>query len=297
MELLLQRIFDGIADGMIYGALALALVLIYRVTGLVNFAQGEMAMFTTFIVWWIARPDRLFGWTMPMWLAIIVGAGAGFLMGALIERFVMRPFEDREHLPQAMVTMGIFLGLGAVAAFVFSVQPVAMESVFPAGGFTIGGANLTWSTIGLIIVFVCLSLLVRLLFVKTKIGLAMRATTTNASSAQLSGVNVKRTLMVGWGLAGAVGAVAGAMLAPKLFLSPFMMQAVLLYAFASAILGGLDSALGAVVGGVLVGLTQHLAGGYLVGSELQLASALLLILIVLLVRPQGIFGRLKVERV
>jgi branched-chain amino acid transport system permease protein len=297
MELLLQRIFDGIADGMIYGAIALALVIIYRVTGLVNLAQGEMAMFATFVVWWVARPDRWFGWDMPMWLAIIVGMGFGFVMGALIERFVMRPFESRDHVSQLMVTVGIFLGLGALATFIFSVNPVAVESVLPDGGLTVGGATLTWSTLGLVVVFVAISLLLRLLFARTKFGLAMRATTSNEVSAQLSGVNVKRTLMLGWGLAGAIGAVAGAMLAPKLFLSPFMMQAVLLYAFAAAVLGGLDSALGAVVGGLIVGLTQHLAGGYLVGSELQLASALVLILVVLLVRPQGLFGKLKVERV
>jgi branched-chain amino acid transport system permease protein len=301
MDLLLQRIFDGVGDGMIYGALAVALVLIYRVTGLVNFAQGEMAMFATFIVWWITRPDRFLAFIAdPQWrmaVGIVLGFVIGFVIGVIFERVIIRPFEKRDHLSQAMVTMGLFLSLSALAAFIFSVQPVAMESVFNAGGVPVGGAKLTWSTIGLIVVFVCLSLLLRLLFTRTRLGLAMRATTTNATSAQLSGVNVKRTLMIGWGLAGGVGAVAGAMLAPELFLSPTMMQSVVLYAFAAAILGGLDSVFGALVGGVLVGLTQHLAGGYLFGSDLQLAAALLLILIVLLVRPQGIFGKVKVERV
>ncbi|WP_236790825.1 branched-chain amino acid ABC transporter permease [Amycolatopsis sp. GM8] len=301
MELLLQRIIDGVGDGMIYGAIALALVLIYRVTGLVNFAQGEMAMFATFIVWWITRPDRFLGFIgdpqLRMAVGIFLGLGIGFVIGVVCERFIMRPFEKRPYIDQAMVTMGMYLGLSALAAYIFSVQPVAMESVFSAGGIPLGGANLTWSTIGLIVVFTSLSLLLRLLFTRTRFGLAMRATTNNAVSAQLSGINVKRTLMLGWGLASAVGGVAGAMLAPKLFLSPFMMQSVLLYAFAAAILGGLDSVPGAIVGGILVGLTQHLAGGYLFGSELALAAALLLILIVLLVRPQGLFGKVKVERV
>jgi branched-chain amino acid transport system permease protein len=303
MDLFLQRVFDGLADGMIYGALALALVLIYRVTGLVNFAQGEMAMFCTFIVWWITRPDRLLTFlptgpvNVRMMVGIVLGFGVGFLMGVLFERFIMRPFERRPVLDQAMATMGIFLGLGAMAAFLFSVEPVAMESVFPSGGLAIAGASLTWSTIGLVVVFVCLSLLLRLLFTRTRFGLAMRATTSNAASAQLSGIDVKRTLMIGWGLAGGLGAVAGAMVAPTLFLSTQMMQGVLLYAFAAAVLGGLDSVFGAVVGGVLVGLTQHLVGGYVLGSELQLAAALVVILVVLLIRPQGLFGKLKVERV
>lgn len=294
VELFLQRVIDGISDGMIYGAVALALVLIYRATGLINFAQGEMAMFVTFIVWTIARPDT-FG--IPMPLAVVIGAAAGFVLGAVLQRLVMRPFESRDHLSQAMVTMGLFLGINSLAAYLFSVQPVKMSSVFGSGTIVVGGVSISWGVVGLVIVFLCLSLALQLLITRTSFGLAMRAATNNPISAQLHGVNVSRTLMIGWGLAGALGAVAGALVAPKLFVSPTMMQAVLLYAFAAAVVGGLDSALGAIVGGVLVGVTQHLAGGYLFGSELQLASALIMILIVLLVRPQGLFGQLKVARV
>ena len=294
MDLFFQRIVDGIADGTIYGAVALALVLIYRSTGLINFAQGEMAMFATFIIWWFVRPDRL---GMPIGLALVCGAIFGFFMGAFVERVIMRPFESRDHLSQAMVTMGLFLGLNSLAAYLFSVEPQRLPSLFPSGGVHIGDVSIGWDVLGLIGVVLGLSLLLRLMFTYTRVGLAMRAATSNSVSAQLHGINVKRTLMIGWGLAGAVGAIAGGLLAPALFVSPTMMQAVLLYAFAAAVVGGLDSTFGAIVGGIVVGVTQHLAGGYLVGNELQLSSALALILLVLLIRPQGLFGRVRVERV
>ena len=294
MELLIQRLADGLADGMIYGAIALALVLIYRSTGLVNFAQGEMAMFSTFIVWTLARPDLL---GLPLIASIGLGAVFGFLLGAGFERLIMRRFKERDHLSQAMVTMGLFLLLNALAAYVFSIQPVSLKSLFPKGSVGIAGASVGYDVLGLVGVFAVLGLALRAMFLHTRMGLAMRAATNNAVSAQLSGINVDRTVMIGWGLAGAMGAVAGALIAPKLFVSPSMMQAALVYAFAAAVLGGLDSALGAIIGGIVMGLTQHLVGGYVVGAELQLASALFVILIVLLVRPQGLFGTVKVERV
>ena len=294
MGLFLQRLIDGVSDGVIYGLVALALVLVYRATGLLNFAQGEMAMFSTFVIWWIASPTH---WGQPIAVALVGGVAFGAAMGAATERFVIRPFSNRDHLTQGMVTMGLFLGLNALAGYVFSVQPVPLPSALPGGGVEVGSLRISWNTVGLVLVLVILSVLLRLLLLHTKLGLAFRAATSNPESARLSGINVDKALVTGWALAGAVGALAGGLLAPTLFVSPEMMRSVLLYAFAAAIVGGINSAFGATIGGLLVGVTQHLAGGYLVGSQLQTASALVLILGVLLIKPAGLFGRLRTERV
>jgi branched-chain amino acid transport system permease protein len=297
MVLLVQRLVDGISNGFLYGAVALALVLIYRTTGLINFAQGEMAMFCTFIVWRLADPANGLG--MSMILAIGAGIIIAFVFGALLERVVIRPFEGSDHLRQTIVTLGLFLALNALAGYVFTTNTERLESPFPSGVLRIHGVNITYSEIGIIAVLLVMSLLIRMLFMNTRIGLGMRAAAMNPFSSRLAGIDVSRMLMIGWGLSSAVGALAAVLVAPTVYVSTNMMGTLLLYGFAAAVVGGFESAPGALVGGVLVGLVQSLSAGYVsfIGNQLQLATAFALILVVLLVRPQGLFGRVSVERV
>lgn len=298
MELLLQRVFDGLANGAIYGALALALVMIFRSTGLVNFAQGEMAMLSTFIALYFTQQD------VPVWLCILLGAAFGFVLGAVIERTLIRPLHDKGggELSIVIVTLGLFLGINALAGYIWEFDPRTFPSPFPSARedfLEIGGARLRYATLGTLLTIMVVSLLLYLLLRRTKVGLAIRAVASNTESSQLVGINVGRTLMFGWGLAAAIGAVAGALIAPRVFLTPNMMFGVLVYGFAAATVGGFDSPPGAVVGGLIVGLVESLGGGYIefIGSELKLGTALILILIVLLLKPNGLFGSAKVVRV
>lgn len=296
MELLAQRIVDGIGDGVIYGLLALALVMIFRSTRILNFAQGEMAMFCTMVVWKLTSSSGL---GLPLLLAIASGIIAGFILGAGLERVVMRPFEGGDHLRQAMVTMGLFLAINALGGYLFTLNTQQIGSPFPSGGLHPGGVRISYQFLGLLGVALVVSTLLWAFFSWTRVGLGMRAASTSPQAARVHGVNVPRMLMLGWALSGALGALAGALLAPSLFVSSNMMLNILLYAFAAAAVGGFDSAPGALVGGVIVGLVQHLAAGYIgfIGNQLQLATALFVILVVLLIRPQGLFGSKLVQRV
>jgi branched-chain amino acid transport system permease protein len=297
MTLLVQRLLDGITNGFLYGAVALALVLIYRATGLINFAQGEMAMFCTFVVWKLADPGQGIG--MSIGLAIACGVVFAFLLGAVLERVVIRPFEQSDHLRQTIVTLGLFLAINALAGYVFTTDTERLASPFPQGVLRIRGVNITYSEIGMITVLLVMALLIRQLFMGTRLGLAMRAAAMNPTSSRLSGIDVSKMLMIGWGLSSVIGAIAAVLVAPAVFVSTNMMGTLLLYGFAAAVVGGFESALGALVGGVLVGLVQSLAAGYVsfISNQLQLATAFGLILVVLLIRPQGLFGRTPVERV
>ncbi|SEG93517.1 amino acid/amide ABC transporter membrane protein 1, HAAT family [Thermomonospora echinospora] len=297
MALFLQRLIDGIGNGMLYGAVALALVLIYRATGMVNFAQGEMAMFCTFITWKLA--DHEFGLGLPIVAGIAGGVIFGFLFGAALERVVIRPFESADHLRQMIVTLGLFLAINALAAWIFTADTQRLASPFPSGALRLGGVSVSYHQLGVIAVLLVMALALRELFGRTRLGLAIRGASMNPESSRLLGVDVSRMLMIGWGLSAAIGALAGALVAPAVFVSPGMMQTLLLYGFAAAVLGGFDSAPGALVGGVMVGVVQAMVSGYVpaVGTQLQLATAFALILMVLLVRPQGLFGRVSVERV
>ncbi len=297
MALFLQRLIDGVGNGMLYGSVALALVLIYRATGLVNFAQGEMAMFCTFVTWKLS--DSGSGLGLPIIAGIIGGVVFGFLFGAGLERVVIRPFESADHLRQMIVTLGLFLALNSLAAYIFTADTQRLASPFPDGSLNLGGVNISIREIGTVIVLLAMAALLRELFTRTRLGLAMRGAAMNPESSRLLGVDVSRMLMVGWGLSSAIGALAGALVAPSIFVSPGMMQTLLLYGFAAAVVGGFDSAPGALIGGVLVGVVQALASGYVsvIGTQLQLATAFVMILAVLLVRPQGLFGRVSVERV
>jgi branched-chain amino acid transport system permease protein len=296
MDLFFDRLFLGLQQGAIYASVAMALVLIYRATGLVNFAQGEMALFSTFITWQLFED----GW--PIGLAILVSMVVSFVGGAAIERFLIRPVGDvkQNALPVVIVTIGLLLALNALAGWIWGVESKNFPKIFGTDVVEVGPASISYQTLGVLAVLAVEVVLLYLLFQKTKIGLAMRAVTSNSESSRLVGIRVGRVLMFGWGLAAAVGALAGALYASELAtLDTNIFLQLLIYAFAAATLGGFDSPVGAVVGGLLVGEITVMVGGYVdwVGEDLKLGAAFVLILIVLLVRPEGLFGRKQVRRV
>jgi branched-chain amino acid transport system permease protein len=296
MDLFLDRFFLGLQQGAIYASVAMALVLIYRATGLVNFAQGEMALFSTYITWQFYDD----GW--PIGLAIVASMAISFIGGAAIERFLIRPVGDVKvnALPVVIVTIGLLLALNALAGWIWGVESKNFPKIFGSGFVEVGPASISYQAIGVLVVLAVEVVLLWLLFQKTKVGLAMRSVTSNTESSRLVGIRVGRVLMFGWGLAAAVGALAGAMYASELAaIDTNIMLQLLIYSFAAATLGGFDSPVGAVVGGLIVGELTVMVGGYVewVGEDLKLGAAFLVILGVLLVRPEGLFGRKQVKRV
>lgn len=297
MDLLLQRVLDGLSDGAVYALFALAVVLVFRTTGFINFAQGEMGMICAFIAWKLFDPNLGFG--LPLVLAIGVGILSGFVLGAVTERVVIRPFEGGDHLRLGIVSMGLLLIFNSVAAFIFGTTTQRIPSIFGNESVRIGNATIGVDTLGQFVVLGVAALLLWLLFTRTTLGVTLRASSQNPDSSQLLGIDVRRNLLVGWGLAGLLGATAAIMIAPSLFVSPNLMGNVMLYGFVAAVVGGLDSSVGAVVGGLGVGLVQSLSSGYIdfIGTQLQLASALVVVVAILIIRPQGLFGRARLERV
>jgi len=292
MGRLLQVVVDGIADGSIYATLALALVLIFRSTGIVNFAQGEMAMFSTFIAWGLQHGGQ------PLWLALVGAFAISFVGGMAIERILIRPVEGGRPLTLVIVTLGLFVLVNSAAGWIWGFANRGFPRIFPSGTARLGGVALSLESLGIIAVLLAVIGLLWLLFQHTKIGLAMRAAAQNPDSSRLVGIRVGRMLMLGWGLAALLGALAGVLVAPRLFLDVNLMGGVLVYAFAAATLGGFDSALGAVLGGWIIGVSENLAGTYVdvIGSDLKILVPLGVILVVLLVRPTGLLGAREVER-
>jgi branched-chain amino acid transport system permease protein len=292
MARFVQVVVDGIADGSIYAALALALVLIFRSTGIVNFAQGEMAMFSTFIAWALNDSGR------PLWLALLGAFAVSFLGGMAIERVLIRPVEGGRPLTLLIVTLGLLVLINAAAGWIWGFTNRGFPSIFPSGAARIGNVTLSLESLGIIAVLLAVVGLLWLLFQHTKLGLAMRAAAQNPESSRLVGINVGRLLMFGWGLAALLGALAGVLVAPRLFLDVNLMGGVLIYAFAAAALGGFDSPLGAVVGGWIIGVAENLAGTYVdaIGADLKVLVPLGIIFVVLLVRPSGLFGSPEVTR-
>jgi branched-chain amino acid transport system permease protein len=293
MELFFNQLVNGISAGSIYAALALALVLIFRSTGLLNFAQGEMAMFSAFISWQLADIG------LPMWLAIICSMAISAVGGAVIERTLIRPVGTENLLSIVIVTIGLFIFLNALAGWIYGTDGRNFESPFPNNRWSIGGVTITADDVGNLIVLGAVVFLLYLLFQKTKFGLGLRAVASNAESASLVGIRPGVMLMAGWGMAAALGALAGSLTAAdRTFIELNLLQGVLIYAFAAATLGGFDSPLGAVVGGLIVGIAQSLSLQYIgFFDRLEIAPAFVLILVVLLVKPTGLFGRKVVERV
>jgi branched-chain amino acid transport system permease protein len=289
MHQFLQQTFSGLAVGSIYASLALALVMIYRATDLVNFAQGEMAMFSTYIAWTLVNAG------LPFWVAFALTLIISFLGGMTIERIVIRPIVNAPVLSAVVVTIGLLLIFNATAGWLYTYEVQDFPSPFPDR--PIFGALMTTRDLGVIGVTLVMLILVFAFFRFTSTGLAMRAAAQNPQSARLCGIRVGRMLAIGWGLAAAIGATAGIMVAPVLFLDPNMMGGVLLYAFTGALLGGITSPIGAVVGGLIVGVTENLVGTYLIPSQLKLTVALGLIIVVLVFKPNGLFGTAIVRRV
>jgi branched-chain amino acid transport system permease protein len=288
-----QQVAAGIRSGAIYAGLALALVIIYRSTRVINFAQGEMATFTTFICWSLMNHGLSFWTAFPIVLAI------AFVGGVAIERVVIQPVENASVLTIVIVTLGLALLLNGLMSVIWGGANRPFHGPFSTRTIDVGGVPISVQDIGIVVVSFALVALLGLFFRYTKVGLALRAAAVNPDSSRLVGVRVGWMLALGWGIAALLGAVAGMMVAPVVFLDPNMMQTILLYAFAAAVLGGLDSPIGAVVGGIVLGLTITLLERYVgfVGSTLKLPVALLLILVLLLVRPGGLFGRVAVRRV
>jgi branched-chain amino acid transport system permease protein len=289
----LQQVVSGLASGGVYGSLALAIVLIHRATGVLNFAQGEMATLSAFICWTLL--DH--GWAF--WPAFGLTILLSFAGGAALQQAVIRPIQGGPLLGVVILTIGLLIAINGLDTWIWGGAARQFHGPFSTAPIHVGGVAFSKQDIGVIAMSAVTVVLVGLLFNRTKLGLGLRAAAANPDEARLAGVPVPGMLAVGWGLAAALGAVAGVLAAPSLFLEPNMMQTVLLYAFAAAVLGGMDSALGAVVGGLLLGVTLNLVGTYVhwVGGELRLAVALALILAVLLVRPSGLFGRPAVRRV
>ena len=290
MDAFLHQVFAGLATGGIYASLALALVMIYQATHLVNFAQGEMAMFCTYFAWTLMNAG------MGYWPAFLLTIAFGFALGVAIERLVIRPVRHAPVLSTVVVFIALLVILNSVTGWIYSYTIKPFPSPFPAQSF-LGNRFMSPHELGSIgITFVVLMLLYAF-FRFTPLGLAMRAAAQNPESSRLVGIRVGWMLALGWGLASAIGAIAGMMIAPIVYLDPNMMGGILLYAFAAALLGGIDSPGGAVLGGFVMGVLENLLGAFVIGNELKLAVALVLIIGVLVVRPSGFFGRVHVSRV
>ncbi len=289
LDLLIHQIFSGLASGGIYASVALALVMIYQATHHVNFAQGELAMFSTYIAWSLMQTG------MGYWAAFFLTVAIAFVLGVVIERVIVRPVENAPILSVVIVFIGLLVIVNSLAGWIFSYTIKPFPSPFPAeplfgnryvSSHELGSTAITLVVLAILFVF----------FRYTPLGLAMRAAAQNPESSRLVGIRVGWMLALGWGLAGAIGAIAGVMVAPTVFLEPNMMSGILLYAFAAALVGGIDSPGGAVLGGFIVGVLENVVGAVL-GTELKLTVALVLIVGVLVIRPSGLFGKVHVTRV
>jgi branched-chain amino acid transport system permease protein len=288
-----QQIVSGLGSGAIYASLALALVLIFRSTHVVNFAQGEMAMFTTYIAWELMHRG------LSYWPAFALTLVIAFAGGVAIERVLIRPVEQASPIAIVIVTIGMLIAINGLAGWIWGAEVKPFPSPFPNKTYDVAGVAVSTEAIGTFGVCIGTVLVLWAFFNFTTLGLAMRAVAINPVASRLMGVRVGWMLALGWGLAAVLGAVAGMMTAPTVFLEPPMMLTVLIYAFAAAVLGGINSPVGAVVGGLLLGVIVNLLGRYvdILGPELRLPSALFVLLVVLLIRPQGLFGHVVVRRV
>jgi branched-chain amino acid transport system permease protein len=289
MNVMLHQVLSGLATGGIYASVALALVMIYQATHLVNFAQGELAMFSTYIAWSLMQAG------LPYWVAFFVTVALAFVIGVVIERVIVQPVEDAPILSVVIVFIGLLVILNSLAGWIFTYTIKPFPSPFPSAAL-FDNSYMSAHEMGSIGVTLVVLALVFVFFRFTPLGLAMRAAAQNPVASRLVGIRVGWMLALGWGLASAIGAVAGIMVAPTVFLEPNMMSGILLYAFAAALLGGIDSPGGAVLGGFIVGVLENVVGSIL-GTELKLTVALVLIVGVLVVRPSGLFGKVHVTRV
>lgn len=290
MEQFLHQVAAGLATGGVYASLALALVMIYQTTHHVNFAQGELAMCSTYLAWSLVNAG------VPYWAAFILTVAISFAVGMGIERVLIRRVERAPVLTVVIVFIAMQFILNSLAGAVFGYTIQLFPSPFPEEP-PFGNPYINSHELGVVVVTMVTVGLLWAFFRFTSLGLALRGAAANSESAALCGIRVGSMLMLGWGLAAAIGAVAGMLVAPIVFLDPNMMSGILIYAFAAALLGGIDSPVGAVIGGFLLGVLENLAGAYVIGTELKLTVALITIVAVLVVRPSGLLGRVLVTRV
>ncbi len=276
---------NGLTQGAIYASMALALVLIWRATKIINFAQGAMAMFATYLALFAIEHGA------PYWAGFIVALLTGLLIGAVVERVIVRPVESAPPLNVVILTLGLLLFLEALAPMAFGGQIKSFPPAFSIVGLRLGTSQIPFSPFDLFTLGSVLAVMILLLvlFQKTNLGLRMRASAFNPEVSRLLGVRVGRMLTLGWALASLVGALAGVLIAPSLLLYPTFMDDVLVFGFTGAVLGGLDSAIGAVIGGLIMGFALGYVGGYF-GSDLDTVGALVILIGVLMVRPRGIFA-------
>jgi branched-chain amino acid transport system permease protein len=291
-DIFAQQTVAGLALGAVFGSLALALVLIYRATEVINFAQGELATATTYIAY------QLTLWGLSYWLSFFLTLLIAFALGAVIQIVVIRPIQH-SVIAVVIVTVGMFILIDGLVTWKWGADLKFMKAPFGNTVYHAGGVAFAQQDIGVLLVSILSVVLLWVLFQFTKLGLAMRAAALRPAAAALVGVRVNWMLAIGWGLAAVLGAVAGLMTEPTQFLQPTMMQAILLYAFAAAVLGGLESPVGAVIGGLALGVFLNLIGQYVgfATSELRLPIAFAVLLLVLLLKPNGLFGRKQVRRV
>ncbi|MDE2362859.1 MAG: branched-chain amino acid ABC transporter permease [Hyphomicrobiales bacterium] len=292
MELFIQQVLAGISTGAIYACMALAVVMIYQAIDHLNFAQGEMAMFSTFIAW------QLIEKCVPYWLAFVLTVIISFIGGIAIERIVFKPIENAPVLSHVVIFIALYSVINSAAGFIWDFTVKSFPSPFGSAPL-FGSSLISAHQGGMVAVTLVLLLLLYGFFSFTRVGLAMRAAAANPASSRLVGIRVSWMVALGWGMATALGSIAGMLIAPVVFLEPNMMISILLYGFAGAVLGGLTSPGGAVLGGFAVGVIENLAGTYIpvVGSELKLPIALVVIVVVLVFKPAGLFGRVVVSRV
>ena len=283
---------NGISTGAIYAAVALALVLIWRATRIVNFAQGAMLMITTFIA------SAVISSTGSYWLGFAVALASGLILGAIVERVLIRPVENAPPLNAVIVALGLYTLLVAIAGMIWGNTPRSFPAAFSIRGYAVGGTRLlfTPNDTFIVLVVIAVALALRLLFRATSLGLQMRASAFQPEVAQLLGVRVGRMFTLGWALAAVAGALAGVLVAPSVFLGPNNFDPILISGFVAAVLGGLDSPPGAVVGGVVLGLALSYVSGY-EGSALVPLAALVILVLVLMIRPTGLFSATGERRV
>jgi branched-chain amino acid transport system permease protein len=297
LQLYLQRFFDGVTNGLLYGLGALSLVIVFKATGIINFAQGPMAMLGCYLALTVLDLGPV-----PVVAAIVVAMVLSGLGGAVLERVLIRPFDQNNHMAIIMVTLALFLGFNALAALIWGFHPKSFPSPFPQGAadaIVIAGARLSYQAIGTAVLVVATVVVLEAVLSRTRLGLAFRCVASDVERSRLLGIDIGRTVQFSWALAAAVGTLGACLIAPSTYVDPGFMNKILVYAFAAATLGGLDSIRGALVGGLLTGLSVSLVTGYLpgVGSELGLVVGFAVIIAVLQFKPAGLFGNRAMERV
>ena len=293
MHYLFQQLINGLGDGAIYASLGLALVLIYRTTNIANFAQGEMATVSAYIAW------QMVAWGLPLGWALLIAVVISIAIGAVTYLLVVSPVQQKDELTIIIVTLGLFLAFNSASGAIWGFMQLPLQSPFPATRVALGAFGVSAELIGTVLVLIAISAGMFILFQRTRLGLALRAAAANATSAKLVGIPFTAMMALGWGMSAGLGAISGLLVAPKLTIDPNMMGSIIIYAFAAAVVGGLTSYRGAVVGGAIVGVSQSLSMAFLpwLGSDLQILLPLLLIVAVLIAKPEGLFGSTVVVRV